>query len=377
MRILFFIESLRSGGKERRLLELVQYLKRNTDNVLSIVMTENNIHYQYVLDLDIEIKIIERKYLKKDPSIFYRFLKYCNEFKPDIIHTWGSMLAFYTIPTVIFRKVIHINSHIADVPLKRNKLSFQYFVTQLGFKFSNIILANSYIGLKSYEVSSPNSKVIYNGIRLERFNNLPDKKSIREKYGITSKYCIIHVASFTAHKNYSQFIDIAEQVGKIRKDVTFFGVGDNNIDPDEFKQIVERSSKMDNVILHGKINDVESLVNACDIGVLFSFTEGISNSIIEYMACSKTVIARNAGGTKELVKNNLTGFLITDESNIEISQLINKLLNDDELRLKIGSQARNYIENNITIERMGNEFVKLYSEVFSRNIQPSAVSGSH
>ncbi len=210
MKILFFIESLDCGGKERRLLELIQYLKQHTDYEILLVLSDDKIHYKYVYNFDINLRIIKRKGFKKDPSLFLEFYKLCNEFKPDIIHTWGNMLAFYSLPAVIIKKIPHINSHITNAPLHRKKFGFQYLVTNLGFKFSRVILANSYAGLISYGVSGEKCRVIYNGIRLDRFSNLPDKESIKTKFNIRTVYAVIMTASFTPNKNYSKLIDIAE-----------------------------------------------------------------------------------------------------------------------------------------------------------------------
>jgi glycosyltransferase involved in cell wall biosynthesis len=363
MRILFFIESLRSGGKERRLLELIQYLGQDADNKMLLVITEDEIHYKHVYDLPVIIRVIKRKGIKKDPRLFIKFYRLCNEFNPDIIHSWGSMLAFYSLPVIIIKRIPHINSHIADAPLNRKKYGFHAIITNLGFKFSRIILANSYAGLQSYGVSGGKCRVIYNGIRLDRFSDLPDKESIKVKFNIRTEYTVIMVASFTSNKKYGKFLDIAEYYSGRRNDITFFGVGDTEEDPAEFEKIRTRSEKIENVILFRKIDSIEALVNACDIGVLFTHSEGLSNSIIEYMACCKPVIANNAGGTRELIENNTTGFLITDETTEEIARLISELLDDAERRNTIGRNARRHIEENFSIDRMGAEFDRLYKEV--------------
>ena len=179
MKILFFIESLGSGGKERRLLELIHFLEHNTDHEMLLVLTEENIHYNYVHELQTRIKILKRKGSKKDPRLFIEFYRLCIEFEPDVIHTWGSMLAFYALPAVVIKRIPHINSHIADSPLVINKCDFHYSIIYLGFKFSTIILSNTYAGLKAYGLSGQKCRVIYNGIRLERFSGLPDRESIR------------------------------------------------------------------------------------------------------------------------------------------------------------------------------------------------------
>ena len=365
MRILFFIESLRSGGKERRLLELVHYLEHHTDHEMLLVLTEENIHYSYVHELRTNIKILKRKGLKKDPRLFVEFYRLCSEFKPDVIHTWGSMLAFYSLPAVIFKKIPHINSHIADAPLVINKNDFHYFITYLGFKFSTFILSNTYAGLKAYNLSGNKCRVIYNGIRLERFTDLPEKKSVRIQFNIRTTFAVIMVASFSLNKNYGQFLDIAEYLLPIRNDITFVSVGGPQGSITEYEKIIKRAGKLENVLLCGRIDCVEALINACDVGVLFSYSEGLSNSIIEYMACGKPVIASDTGGTKEIVVNHQTGFLITDETTEVIAGMITDLLDHEGKRKTLGENARLLIQKNFTADRMGNDFSQLYSEVVS------------
>ena len=127
------------------------------------------------------------------------------------------------------------------------------------------------------------------------------------------------------------------------------------------------SENIKNVIFTGKINNVEPLVNIADIGLLFSnkliHGEGISNSIIEYMALGNPVIANDAGGTKEIVKHGINGFLISNESAQEIADLINNLLDDKKKREKMGVAGKRLIHESFAIERMGKEFVKVYEDI--------------
>ncbi len=100
-KILFFIETLRSGGKERRFIELLYYLNQHSDCIIKVVVMSDNIYYNYIYDLGYEVIIMKRKWFKNDPSIFYRFYNIAKKFKPDIIHSWGKMTTFYAIPTKI------------------------------------------------------------------------------------------------------------------------------------------------------------------------------------------------------------------------------------------------------------------------------------
>ena len=362
MKILYFIESLRCGGKERRLLELIRYLTVHTNHEILLVLTESEIHYKFVHDLGIELIILKRKWIKKDPSLFYKFYRLTNEFKPDIIHTWGSMLSFYALPVIIHKNIPHINGHIADAPLVRPFFGFYRMIESVGFRYSDVIVSNSLAGLASYGVSGHKSKVIYNGVRLDRFENLLEIDDVKSRFKIKTRYTIIMLASYTKHKNYDQFLDVAELLSCQRNDITFLGVGDTEKDSDEYDRIRKRAEGIVNVILSDKITEVESLINACDIGVLFTYSEGISNSIIEYMVCGKPSIVNDVGGSREIIANNETGFLLTNETTHEIADLINKLIDNEVKRSLIGRNARLHIENRFSIDRMGSEFAKLYEE---------------
>ena len=114
MKILFFIENLWTGGTQRRLLELIAYLKQHTKYEIALVLTEDEIHFEKVYELGITIKVIKRRGIKYDPKLFLKFYKYCRLFKPDIIHTWGIMTTFYAIPSKIIRRVPLISSMITN-----------------------------------------------------------------------------------------------------------------------------------------------------------------------------------------------------------------------------------------------------------------------
>ncbi len=196
MKILFFIESLRSGGKERRLVELLFYLKQNTNYELRLVLTEDKIHYSYIHDLDIPIDIIKRKYLKKDPSLFFRFYKIAKTFNPDIIHSWGTMSTFYAIPAKRLLKKPMLANLIANAKKDYANFSLSAMFNAFNYKYADVILGNSMAGFKAYGLqNNPKMHLIYNGVRLNRFNAHTDIETIKSKLNITTKHVVMMVAS--------------------------------------------------------------------------------------------------------------------------------------------------------------------------------------
>jgi glycosyltransferase involved in cell wall biosynthesis len=365
MKILFFLESLHAGGKERRAAELMNYLVRSGDNYdIELVLTEREIHYDEVIKAGIKITVLKREGSKYDPGVFYRFYKICRRFNPDIIHSWGKMATFYAIPAKLLCGVPLISNLIADTIKGYGKHSRYAYLLKTNVFFSDRVLANSGAGLKTYNLDIPKARVIYNGVRLSRFKEEFDKLSVLKELGAENRgFIVVMVASFSTFKDYDLFIETAKETGARRKDVTFVAVGDGP----EFSRIQERlkTEMVRNVILTGRQKHVERIVSASDIGLLCTHSEGISNSIIEYMALGKpAIVSDTTGGSHELIVEGVTGYC-TKRNAVIIADHIIKLIDDPELRETMGANGKKRIETEFSIDRMGEEFRNLYDEVLS------------
>lgn len=371
IRILFFIGSLCSGGKERRLVELLSYLKSKEAYDLLLVMTRDEIHYPEFHKLDIPKIVIHKRFKKNDISVFIKLYSICNSYKPHLIHTWGRIQTFYTLPTVLGKKIPLINSQITAAPPQVNKWSIFQIIDKLNFITSTIILSNSKAGLNAYKPPHKKSRIIHNGINLKRVEDLPDMQVVKAKYDIKTPHIVLMVASFTPNKDYALFSKVAHLVTKERSDITFIGVG-GYLDNDHLFQKLKAETKGNKQILFlERTSNVEALINACSIGVLFSnkavHGEGISNAIMEYMALSKPVIANDAGGTSEILIDNRTGFLVKDETPEQISKMLMDLMDDENKRKRFGNEGREAIEKYFTIDKMGLQFEKVYQEAVHIN----------
>lgn len=366
-KILFFIGGLSSGGKERRLLELMTYLHQSGDYHMVLVTQREDLDFDIFNKLKVDWIVLSTGKLKV--KSFGEFFNIVKKHRPHIIHTWGSKQTLVSLPSrVLLSGVKLVNSQITSAP---PKIAFsERLISHTNFIFSDIILSNSYAGIEAFNPPKRKAQVIYNGLNKNRFVQLPQKKAVRNAFFLDKPYTLIMVASFSANKDYQRFYQVGIALSQLRKDFNFVGLGYYNSKDDSYYQDALATIKAyPHLRLIPGSPEVEALVNACDIGVLFSNAavhgEGISNAIIEYMALGKPVIANDAGGTREIVRNGENGYLIREESPEQIAVLINRLLDNPEKMKEMGEKSRLRIEAYFSLDNMGRAFEKVYQSLIS------------
>lgn len=362
MKILFFIDAFGAGGKERRLIELIKKLKLRPDIEFELAAMSKNIQYKEIFDLNVKVHYLIRK-TKKDVSIFNKVYKLCKSYKPDIVHCWDSMTAVYLIPAVKLLPIKLVNGMVVDAPQQRNILNRNWLRGKLTFPFSSIIVGNSQAGLAAYGAPKKKSICIHNGFNFSRTENITDLNFMRKQLAINTKFIVGMVASFSVYKDYVTYFAAAQSLLKKRNDITFLAIG-NDTDSVSSQKLIDDKNK-EHFRLLGKKTGIESFINVMDICVLSTFTEGISNSILEYMSLGKPVIATDGGGTNEIIEDQKTGYLIKPSDPAELAEKIELLLNDMELRNKMGQAGKYRVENNFSIDKMVNGFIQTYKKIIT------------
>jgi len=365
MKILMVVDSIVKGGKERRMLELVKALSRQgQDYEIYLVSLTNVVEYDYVYDLPIKLEIIERK-SKKDFRVVFKLRKIIKSFQPDIIHSWGTMASVYLSMVNLFtKKSRFINGTIADAYEDMNWFDTHYLRTKLTTPFSKVMLGNSQAGIKAYKVPLHKTVCIYNGIDLNRFRNLTPPEQIEGQLLGRKKgdsYIAAMVGAFEDRKDYDTLIKAAVKLCTKNKKVIFILIGEGSL-MDSIKQQVPAELK-GQIHFLGSRSDIEAILQIVDVGLLITPCEGISNSIMEYMASAKPVIASREGGTKELVLDGETGFLIDQKRSDQIIEKMELLMADPRLAKTMGQKGQQRIREHFDLAKMTDSFKKLYSNL--------------
>lgn len=364
MKILLVVDTMGTGGKERRLLELLKGLVQYDQIHCQLVILSDIVEYLDLDQLNIPIHFLKRK-SRKDITVFKKLYLIAKQFRPDIIQSWSSMVSVYVFPIAKVLGAKFINAMIADAPICLKELSTRWIRARITFPFSDAIVANSQAGLIAYKAPINKSYCIHNGIDLNRFIHLENAHSIRKKFGIKTKYVIGMVASFRGAKDYDSYIAAAKHVISARKDTTFLAIGEGKDLPKYQAEV--KGEFQDYIIFTGRQTGVESIVNIFTVGVLMTdervHGEGISNAIIEYMVLGKPVIATNTGGTTELVVDGEMGIITPQRSAEKLAENILYLLNHPEVAVKMGAAGKERILKKFTVDQMTKRFVDLYEEL--------------
>jgi glycosyltransferase involved in cell wall biosynthesis len=325
------------------------------------------IQYEGLDELPFKIIVLKR-YIKKDPTIISRLKEIIRLFNPDIIHTWGGMASVYAIPLGKLMGKRTVNGMVTN-STKFSVFSENWNRSKLTFPFSDVILANSYAGLNSYNVKKSKGVVVYNGFNADRLNLIKSQKEIKEKFKLESPFIIGMVGALHDRKDYKTFILAAKYILQKRNDVIFLIVGDGP-NAEKCKELAGEDLGK-GIIFLGNQKDVESIVNVFHIGVLTTnqtiHGEGISNAIMEYMALGKCVIATNGGGNLEIIKNEITGYLINQSAEMELTNAIDFLLNNPQKLKEMGNEGKKRIKEVFSYEQMINGTLNVYLRLLNIN----------
>lgn len=123
----------------------------------------------------------------------------------------------------------------------------------------------------------------------------------------------------------------------------------------------------DHVIWHGRLSPAQVLarLREADVFLLSSLSEGISNAVLEGMACGLPVVTTHVGGMAEAVTNGVEGFLVPARDPVALADGLLQLWRRPELRERMGTAARDRVMRDFQIDDQADAFVELFRSVAS------------
>lgn len=284
----------------------------------------------------------------------------------DITHAFFSVPCGFMALLLKWESGIHyiVSLRGADVPGYSERFSVLYRIlkplVKLVWARADSVIANSQ-GLKTLALSSkPGQKigVIYNGIDIQEF--FPEYNRDEQVFNI------LCLSRLTPRKGVTYLIDAVHKLSKKYPGIKLKIVGEG----DSKQQLVDQVKNLsleDNVEFTGLIRheNLAPIYRKAHAFVLPSLNEGMSNVILEAIASGLPIVTTDTGGSKELVRDGVNGFIVKMKDSGDIAEKLERLITNPELCSSMSKESRKIAEG-LSWEKVAKQYVDTYSGIVER-----------
>jgi glycosyltransferase involved in cell wall biosynthesis len=183
--------------------------------------------------------------------------------------------------------------------------------------------------------------VVRNGLELPAASTARERSTARAALGIAENTPVVGmVARLAPQKGVGAFIGAAAEILRQRPEVLFLLVGSGPLEGEMRARLAGLRIPPERFRLLGHREDTGALYPAFDVLILSSLYEGLPYVLLEAMACGLPVIATDVLGSRDVVLDGQTGLLARANDSAQIAAQTLKVLNDAELRARLGAAAR-------------------------------------
>ena len=316
-----------------------------------------------------EIKTYETLFPKRKRNKYIEFFRfiialphalYCiRKFKPDIIHVHWPLTSFVAkIYQKLYKIPFIMTFHLANTP---NTIFHQ--------PANGVIAISSQLKkeiIENFGYSKDSVYLVYNGVERQSFQRNEDKKQQDKKaLGLDENISTItFVGSFEKRKGLDILFNACE---KVTEDVPPFqillaGEGDRNW----INELADKHNMTGRVKMFS-FQSPQKFYNVADVFVLPSRQEGFGLVVIEAMLMKTPVIRSNTEGAEDQIVHGQDGLLFENENAGDLAAKLKKLLNDKELREKLGKNAELKAEQFFTSSTMAEKTLEAYNDVLKKS----------
>lgn len=374
LRVLLMISSLERGGAERQVVHLVNTLDPARFDVRVCSLSEQTpLAYNLV---EPERLIVLPKRGRFDWRLIGRAVQLMRSLRTQVVHAFlfdAEVVARLAASAAHVPVVIASERNAGYVPPLLHRCAD--FMTRHRVDF---LVANSEAGALFRRHVMPfdtdRIRVVTNGVETSRFRPM-DKQAAKRALGFAADDRIIGmVATFKHQKNHTDFFYAASRLASRWPTLRFACVGeamrDNQQGSEDYHaemRTLMRSLQLEGrVRLLGERDDMVRVYNALDVMVLPSLHEGTPNVVLESMACGTPVVVNDIADHRQIIRDGVTGYVVRVHDVEQLTNRIEKLIQDEPARHDMGEQARSSVEQSHSLRNMAFKMGTVYTEAFHR-----------
>jgi glycosyltransferase involved in cell wall biosynthesis len=270
------------------------------------------------------------------------------------VHSTGSSLIIAVIANIIRPGKIILKFRSGVDTYQEEKSIFDQFINILIKKVHTLLVLNDETGdLLSEKFSKSNIVKFNNGVDTDIFKPLNNYLQTKIEYKNSH---IIYTGRLEKKKGVLLLCNAFEKLYAKHKDISLELIGSGSLEG----YILDLSKKLNNSIkVSTSTNIVKSYQNA-DIFVLASFSEGMSNSLLEAMACGLIVVSSNVGAAEEIINHGDNGFLFENKHLENLVEIIESVLMENYDTKKIRKQSVKTMRNSFSNKYLVSNINKIY-----------------
>lgn len=356
--LLYLIERMGPGGSEKQLVALIRGLDRREFQPHLCTMQPS---ISLFSELDIpKIQLnVHRLAHPKIATALQQLIAFCRSHRIHLIQT------FFQDPTIIgavLKMVLPVKlvGSFRDMGFWRTPK--ESWKMRLAYPMFDGFIANSQ-AVKAHfcafdRLRPRRVEVICNGIPVLPAGRTNELKDARNGLNVGI------VGNFNRPvKRIQDFIKASALVARAVPEARFTLVGGGGQEK-LLRQMASELGTAEKSRFVGRVDDAMAYIEAMDVGVNTSASEGFSNAIIEYMAAGLPVVATDVGGNRELIEHGINGYLYPVGDYRQAAAWIVRLLKDFSFRRKIGDANRRKIATDFTYEKMIQGHQAYYRNLF-------------
>jgi glycosyltransferase involved in cell wall biosynthesis len=208
-----------------------------------------------------------------------------------------------------------------------------------------------------------NIVVTPNGVDSQRFSPPVDKAMAKSLLNLPPDAIVVGIVGRLVNLKRHDMLFVAfEKMAAEWPKLHLLVVGDGGADRERLIEVMKNHPVADRLHWVGHQNDLAKYYRAMDLLAAPSEIEGLSNAVLEAMACAVPVLAHSACGNAEVIEDGLTGFLADIQDVDTLIQCLEKPLKTPTLLAECGAGARDTVLSRYSMEAMSDCYRRLYRE---------------
>jgi glycosyltransferase involved in cell wall biosynthesis len=240
-------------------------------------------------------------------------------------------------------------------------------------RFTDLSLAISWL-VRDYVIKecglNPDSfQVLYNCLDYHRYQSGRSKSQVRRELGLMLDLPVVGLVARLDHwgKGHRELFQ-AMALLRDRNPMQAIIIGGGKREA-EMEDLVTTLNLSQFVHFLGYRDDIPDLLAAMDIFALPSYSEGVSLAMLEAMAAGLPVIVSHVGGLPEIVQSEETGILVPPKDPEALAAGLTRLLSDSAWAKSLGENARVYVEQNFSFERLEKDINACYDALVQKKLR--------